>query len=122
VEHNRETAEPLRGTAASPQRLPTSSPLAAVTFSGEAVWIRTDNDQLWLAPRMLGEGISWGYGGSGPHTLAVLLARMLDDIAAPAVISDRGVPPAGLHELTRSAPMDETTTFTRSQLERARNQ
>lgn len=122
AEHVREATDPLRVTAASPQRLPTSSPLSAVTFSGEAVWIRTENDQLWLAPQMPGDGISWGYGGGGPSTLAALLARLLDDIAAPAVFSDRGQPPAGLHKLTMSAPMDETTTFTRSRLERALSQ
>ncbi len=108
--------------AAPPQRLPTTAPLDSVTFSDKIVWIRTDDGGLWLAPELASTGRSWGYNGTGPFNLAVLLHRLLDDITAPAVDAGDREAPAGLQALTQHAPKTGTVTFTRGQLERARGQ
>lgn len=108
--------------AASPQRLPTTAPLSAVTFSNHVVWVHTSDGGLWLAPQISGDGLSWGYNGSGPRTLAILLDRLMNDIAAFAVYHDGGLPPAGLLKLTTRASQTETTTYTRRQLTHARSQ
>jgi predicted DNA-binding transcriptional regulator AlpA len=84
--------------AAVPQFLPALTPLAEVILGEEeVVWIRTQDRRLYIAPEQPGAGVSWGYTGSGPHTLAELLDRLLDDInaPAPAINSGRRVP-AGL--------------------------
>ncbi|MFE6022750.1 hypothetical protein ACFQ6O_40600 [Streptomyces sp. NPDC056441] len=47
------------------QRLPTTSPLAALIVSGNTTWIRTGDNTLWFAPATTGYGVSWGYDGSG---------------------------------------------------------
>jgi predicted DNA-binding transcriptional regulator AlpA len=82
--------------AAVPQFLPALAPLAEVILGeGEhVVWIRTADRRLYIAPEQPGAGVSWGYSGSGPHTLAELLDRLLDDInaPAPAINSSRPIP------------------------------
>lgn len=50
--------------AAPPQRLPTTAPLKSATFSDGAVWIRTEEGGLWLAPELSATGLSWGYNGA----------------------------------------------------------
>lgn len=60
---------------------------------------------IYPAPQMDAPGLSWGYSGSDPGTLAVLLGRLLDDGSAHAVVYGdddpfnaepqiRGAPPA----------------------------
>lgn len=84
--------------AAVPQFLPALTPLAEVILGEEeVVWIRTEDRRLYIAPEQPGAGVSWGYTGSGPHTLAELLDRLLDDINAPApAINSTSPIPAGL--------------------------
>ncbi len=107
-------------TAAVPQRLPTTSPLAAVIFGEHTVYIATDDGALYLAPEAPGFGLSWGYGGTGPYTLAGLLDRLLEDPAAPASAPDRSQQPAaGLLEVVRH-PWPAGTQLTRAQLLAAR--
>jgi hypothetical protein len=107
-------------TAACVQRLPTVSPLAEVILSHGAVWIRTEDGGLYLAPNVSGVGLSWGYGGGGPAALANLLDKLLDDITAPAV-RDYGKPPAGLRRLIQSTLQDDDPIrYTRNQLLAAR--
>lgn len=102
-----------------PQRISTVSPLAEVTLGGHTVWIRTADGRLWLAPELIGHGLSWGYRGSGPHALASLLDRLLDDITSPPIMGYE-IPPVGLFELIEATPQDETTTYKRAQLIAAR--
>lgn len=107
--------------ASVPQRISTTSPLAEVTFGGFTIWIRTEDGRLWLAPEVAGSGLSWGYRGGGPHALAKLLGKLLDDITAPPVTSrDRGQPDKGLMDLVQSAPQGGVTVYTRAQLLAAR--
>jgi hypothetical protein len=49
----------------------------------------TADGNLWLAPERAGTGLSWGYNGSGPVALAILLGLLLDDINAAAPRSYR---------------------------------
>jgi hypothetical protein len=70
--------------AAVPQRLPATTPLEQVALRDHQVWIRTADGTLYLAPEQSGAGLTWGYSGSGPQTLALLLHRLLNDINAPA--------------------------------------
>ncbi|WP_125264459.1 hypothetical protein [Streptomyces alboflavus] len=102
------------------QRLPTNSPLAALTVSSHMVWIRTLDDTLWFAPERPGYGVSWGYPGTGCHALAELLDALLNDISAPAMTTGAPEAPRGLLELLTSTPQDGSTTYTRDQLLAAR--
>lgn len=107
--------------AALPQRLPATTPLGHVILRDHQVWIRTSDGTLYLAPED-GSGLTWGYRGNGPTTLAKLLNRLLDDINAPAVFSLRedGPVPPGLLSLIQRTPQDEDAVFTRTQLITAR--
>jgi hypothetical protein len=105
--------------ASIPQRISTLAPLSEVTLGGEVVWIRTSDDGLWLAPEIPGHGLSWGYSGGGPHALAALLNKRLDDITSPPVSGDED-PPNGLFSLIEATPQDGVTTYTRAQLLAAR--
>ncbi|MFF9786348.1 hypothetical protein [Streptomyces nigrescens] len=98
------------------QRLPTRSPLAALTVSGDACWIRTEDGTLWFAPEREGWGVSWGYSGTGCHNLAQLLDILLKDVSAAAVEPNAPEPPRGLFELLRTTPQSGSTTYTRAQL------
>ncbi|MEU5241638.1 hypothetical protein ACH4UR_35605 [Streptomyces lydicus] len=98
------------------QRLPTRSPLAALTVSGDACWIRTEDTTLWFAPEREGWGVSWGYSGTGCHNLAQLLDILLKDVSAAAVEPSAPEPPHGLFKLLRTTPQDGSTTYTRAQL------
>ncbi|WP_329020306.1 hypothetical protein [Streptomyces sp. NBC_01601] len=102
------------------QRLPTRSPLAALIVSGETSWIRTEDGTLWFAPAREGWGVSWGYSGTGCHTLAQLLGVLLDDISAPAVEPGAEEPESGLFDLLRTTDRAGATTYTRERLEAAR--
>lgn len=83
---------------AVPQRLPATSELAELILD-DPIWVRTGDGTLYLAPKDPCFGLSWGYGGSGPGSLALLIHRLLDDITAePGHGNDRT--PNGLEELT----------------------
>jgi hypothetical protein len=103
-----------------PYRLPTTAPMTSVILSDEIVWIATEDHGLWLAPECPGVGLNWGYGGSGPYALALLLDRLLDDITAQPICDYQSRPPAGLHRLIEHTPQDGSTTYKRKQLEQAR--
>jgi hypothetical protein len=107
--------------ASVPQRIGTFAPLAEVILSDRTVWIRTSDVGLWLAPALPGRGLAWGYRGGGPHALAALLNRLLDDInGRPADLGDN--PPEGLLDVIAETPQNGTTTYTRHQLLSARRQ
>lgn len=104
--------------AAIPQRLYTFSRLAEVILDSP-IWVRTEDGMLYPAPKDSYWGLSWGYPGSGPGSLALLISRLLDDINAPGADNATGAP-AGLEELTqRKWPCG--TVFSRAQLEAARD-
>jgi len=105
--------------ASVPQRIGTLAPLAEVILSDSTVWIRTDDGGLWLAPSLAGRGLSWGYSGGGPHALAALLDRLLDDITGPPIASNVA-PPRGLLSLIAATSQDGTTSYNRAQLLAAR--
>lgn len=105
--------------ACVPQRISTVDPLSEVTLSGDTVWIRTSDGSLWLAPSLPGHGLSWGYSGGGPHALAALLDRLLDDITSPP-IAGYDDPPPGLESLIEATPQEGTTRYNRAQLLAAR--
>ncbi|HEX4787797.1 MAG TPA: hypothetical protein VH372_05005 [Actinospica sp.] len=52
----------LTVTATCPRRIPSLAPLAEVILSHGAVWIRTDDGRLWLAPDISGVSLSRGDG------------------------------------------------------------
>jgi hypothetical protein len=64
-------------------------------------------------------GLSWGYPGSGPGSLALLISRLLDDINAPGADNATGAP-AGLEKLTQTK-WPRGTVLTRAQREVARS-
>ncbi|MBB4890435.1 hypothetical protein [Streptomyces netropsis] len=68
----------------APRQLPEGSRIAEVILDGP-IWVRTHDGTLYPAPSMDAPGLSWGYVGSGPGTLAVLIGRLLDNGAAHAV-------------------------------------
>jgi hypothetical protein len=103
-----------------PQRLPTTDPMTGAILSDHVVWIATKDRGLWLAPESSDTGLSWGYEGSGPYTLAVLIDRLLDDIIGQPVQGYRSRPPAGLLRLLQNTPQHDSTTYSRAQLEEAR--
>ncbi|MGC4808656.1 hypothetical protein [Micromonospora sp. DT233] len=104
-------------TAAMPQRLPATAPLAELILDGP-VWIRTADGKVYPAPRDSYYGINWGYGGSGPGSLALLVDALLDDINAQAPADINGAP-EGLEALL-SRKLPDRTVLTRAQLEAAR--
>ena len=68
----------------APRRLPAGSRLTEVIIDNP-IWVRTQDGTLYPAPVMDAPGISWGYPGTGPGTLSVLIGRLLDDGSAHAV-------------------------------------
>ncbi|WP_326943743.1 hypothetical protein OG439_27720 [Amycolatopsis sp. NBC_01307] len=103
---------------AVPQRLFTQSPLAEVVLE-DPIWVRVADGTLHLAPRHNYFGINWGYGGSGPGSLALLLDRLLRDISAPAADGINGAAD-GLEKFTQ-VKWPNGSIFTREQLEAARD-
>jgi len=104
--------------ACAPQRTGTLAPLSEVVPSGSTVWIRTSNGGLRLAPALPGRGLSWGYSGGGPYSLAALLDRLLDDMTGPPVAYEK--PPPGLLSLIQTTAREGTTTYDRAELLAAR--
>jgi hypothetical protein len=115
----------VRGTdgtlsAAMPQRIPARAPLAELILDRDAmIWVRTADGTLYPAPRDSYYGINWGYTGSGPGALALLIAALLDDITAKAPADINGAP-AGLEKLA-STKLPAGTVLSRRDLEAARN-
>lgn len=104
--------------ALAPQRLSTTSPLAAIILEPE-IWVRTQDGTLYPAPLNRAGGLSWGYRGGGPRTLATLAYRLLADITAPApTIGDGRDAPEGLVKLFENE-WESGTIITREQLEHA---
>lgn len=103
---------------AVPQRLATISPLAELILD-DPIWVRVEDGTLYLAPKHHYFGLSWGYGGSGPGSLALLIHRLLDDITAPAADHVNGAA-EGLEKLTQH-DWPAGTVLTRVQLEAARD-
>ncbi|MFE4396910.1 MULTISPECIES: hypothetical protein [Streptomycetaceae] len=108
--------------APASRRPRTTSRLSEVVLSYGAVWVRTDDGDLWLAPQVPGEGPGYSQGGDtgGKSTPAQLLNRPLDHITSPAVRYDRGAPLEGLFKLVRNAPENTMSTISRVDLEMAR--
>ncbi|EMD24782.1 hypothetical protein [Amycolatopsis azurea] len=105
-------------TVAVPQRLSGENGKLIEVILDEPIWVRTENGVLQVAPQHYYYGINWGYGGSGPGSLALLIHRLLDDITAPAADTIIGAPD-GLDELTQLAwPLEQV--LTRETLEAAR--
>jgi hypothetical protein len=109
--------EPDTLLTASVQRLPTLSPLAELVLD-DPIWVRTADGNLYPAPQPAGYGPSWGYTGSGPGTLALLIDALLNDISAAAPNAISGGP-AGLEQLCQRR-LPHGTILTREQLEAAR--
>lgn len=104
--------------ALAPQRLPAVSPLETIILE-PTIWVRTQDGTLYPAPLGGHGGLSWGYSGTGPHTLATLAHRLLADITAPApTVGDWHDTPGGLIRLFQH-DWDPGTTITRTQLEDA---
>ncbi|RKT70018.1 hypothetical protein DFJ66_3259 [Saccharothrix variisporea] len=104
---------------AVPQRLNASGGQLTEVVLDEPVWIRTEDGSIQPAPRDHYWGLSWGYSGSGPGSLALLIHRLLDDITAPAADSAMGAP-LGLDELTE-LKWPRESVLTRELLESARS-
>jgi hypothetical protein len=68
----------------APRQLPAGSVIKEVILD-DPIWVRTSKGVLYPAPCMDAPGLSWGYRGSGPGTLAQCVGRLLDDGAAHAV-------------------------------------
>ncbi|WP_433464055.1 hypothetical protein [Spirillospora sp. CA-128828] len=104
--------------AAVPQRLPATSPLTEVVLD-EPIWVRVADGTLYLAPLHSYYGLSWGYGGSGPGSLALLIDRLLADVNCIPADGVNGAAP-GLEKLTET-DWPKGTILTRPQMEAARD-
>ncbi len=100
------------------QTLPNFGPLAEIIFD-RPIWVRTADGRLYPAPKDSYWGLSWGYPGSGPGSLALLISRLLDNVTARGADNATGAPD-GLEELTQ-IDWPPGTVFTRAQLEAARD-
>jgi hypothetical protein len=112
--------EGKRICASAPTRLPTTSPLAELILE-DPIWIRTADCNLYPAPYHSYYGLSWGYGGTGPATLATLIAQLLNDITAYGAdpFDDVEVSDGLLQLVQHDWPAG--TVLTRAQLEAARD-
>lgn len=68
----------------TPRQLPAGSAITEVILDNP-IWIRTQDGTLYPAPATEGRGLTWGYQGTGPGTLATLIGRLLDDGTSPAL-------------------------------------
>lgn len=101
--------------AAIPDRLPARTPLAALEFEADMVWVRIVDGAVYP---VADENLSYGpYGNYGP--LAVRIEELLDDITAAASEDLSGASP-GIEDLAATDWADGTT-ITRDQLERVRS-
>lgn len=99
------------------QRLPTTSPLAELILD-RPIWVRTAEGNLYPAPHGTYFGTSWGYPGTGPGSLALMIHQLLDDITAHGPEGASGASP-GLERLTE-IKFRPGTVLRRDQLEAAR--
>lgn len=114
------TNEDERISASAPNALPTTSPLAELILE-HPIWIRTADGTVYPAPYHSYYGLSWGYPGTGPATLATLIWALLNDITAYGADPTEGDhTPDGLFKLIRHKWPDGTV-LTRDQLEAACN-
>ena len=104
---------------AYPQFLPSHAPLAEVIFHHHEIWVRTSDGKLWLAPRLSGNGLAYGYTGGSTYSLATALDLLLDDICAPAAERPSSDIPPGLLEIAQTKWLDGMAV-TRDQLLTAR--
>ncbi|WP_159031045.1 hypothetical protein [Streptomyces sp. 769] len=106
----------------APQRLPARSPLAALTVGNRSVWIRTQDDTVFLAPQV-GASYTYGYAGGGPTALARLIDLLLDDVTNAGPGYDGIMPPAGLARATQEEWSGHVPPFTltRAQLQALRD-
>ncbi|MEU9861937.1 hypothetical protein AB0D99_13735 [Streptomyces sp. NPDC047971] len=102
----------------APRRLPEGTVLKEVILD-DPVWVRTADGVLYPAPAMDAPGLSWGYDGSGPLTLAQCVGRLLDDGGAHAVTFDDDKDEPGLGAYFR-IEHERGTRLTRRELVRAR--
>ena len=103
--------------AALPRKLPASTPLAELILD-QLIWVRTEDGTLYPAPHPETYGLTWGYSGAGPGTLARVIDALLDDITATAPDETDGAPD-GLVKLARTK-LPRGTVLTRRDLESAR--
>ncbi len=83
---SREAAE-ISYHSYAPRHLPAGSTIREVILD-KPVWVRTQDGTLYPLPDMDDSGVSWGYSGTGPRTLARLIGRLLDDGSAHALAED----------------------------------
>jgi hypothetical protein len=100
--------------AAIPDRLPAHTPLAALEFEADTVWVRVVDGAVYPIP---GEDLSYGPDGNY-RPLAVRIEELLDDITAAASEDFYGAS-QGIEDLAATDWADGTIV-TRDQLERAR--
>lgn len=104
-----------------PRRLPTTSPLAEVILDGEdqdMAWVRTEDGTLYPLPCGRRD-YNWGYHGSGPANLTVIVERLLDDISAATPDTLQQPESNALEKLFQHSPT-EGKTLSRATLEQAR--
>ncbi|WP_261553724.1 hypothetical protein [Frankia tisae] len=71
----------------APHHLPAGSVIREVILD-DPVWVRTHDGTLYPFPTMGESGVSFGYSGTGPRTLARLIGRLLDDGSAHSLAED----------------------------------
>ncbi|MDX3536550.1 hypothetical protein PV721_19630 [Streptomyces sp. MB09-01] len=105
----------------APKRLPAGSVLKEIVLD-KPIWVRTGDGVLYPAPAMDAPGLSWGYSGSGPMTLAEYVGRLLDDGGSHAVTydDDDSKDEPGLRAFFR-IKHKRGTRISRRELVRARN-
>ncbi|CAL9418672.1 hypothetical protein SUDANB105_01798 [Streptomyces sp. enrichment culture] len=103
----------------APRRLPAGSVIKEVVLD-DPIWVRTGKGVLYPAPSMAAPGLSWGYRGSGPGTLAQCVGRLLDDGAAHAVTYGTQTPEEPELEAFFQLKHETGTRISRRELERVR--
>ncbi|MER6344760.1 hypothetical protein ACWC10_18970 [Streptomyces sp. NPDC001595] len=103
----------------APRRLPAGSVLKEIVLD-DPIWVRTTKGVLYPAPCMAAPGLSWGYSGSGPGTLAQCAGRLLDDGGAHAVTYDTRTPEEPALEAFFQIEHKRGTRIPRKELERVR--
>ncbi|MEY9860210.1 hypothetical protein ABH935_005846 [Catenulispora sp. GAS73] len=100
-------------SSAAPHRLPTSSPLAEVILD-EVIWVRTQDGVVYPAP-CSDYRPHFGYSGSGPSALAIVLEALLKDIDSAPRYRDTPTVSAGLFAIAQKK-WRPGTVLTRAQL------
>jgi hypothetical protein len=104
----------------APKRLPAGSVLKEVVLD-DPIWVRTRDGVLHPMPSMEAPGLSWGYSGSGPSTLAQCVGRLLDDGSAHAVTYGMRPPAEPGLQAFFQIKHARGTRISRARLERARS-